>query len=64
MALLETRDDVKAMLAMDKYIDLVIPRGSNEFVQYIMSNTKIPVMGHADGICHVYIDKRQILKWR
>ena len=57
MALLETRDDVKAMLAMDKYIDLVIPRGSNEFVQYIMNNTKIPVMGHADGICHVYIDE-------
>ncbi len=58
MALLETRDDVKAMLAMDKYIDLVIPRGSNAFVQYIMNNTKIPVMGHADGICHVYIDDK------
>ena len=62
MALLETRDDVKAMLAMDKYIDLVIPRGSNEFVQYIMNNTKIPVMGHADGICHVYIDERADLE--
>ena len=41
---------------LDEYIDLIIPRGSNEFVQYIMSNTNIPVLGHADGICHVYVD--------
>jgi len=54
--LLESREDVKAMLAMDEYIDLMIPRGSNEFVRYIMDNTNIPVLGHADGICHVYID--------
>ena len=44
------------MLSLDKAIDLIIPRGSNEFVQYIMSHTHIPVLGHADGICHVYID--------
>ncbi len=56
IALLESRDDVNEMLKMDKYIDLVIPRGSNEFVRYIMDNSKIPVMGHADGICHVYVD--------
>lgn len=55
--LLETRDDVNAMLKLDTYIDLIIPRGSNEFVQYIMNNSNIPVLGHADGICHVYIDK-------
>jgi glutamate-5-semialdehyde dehydrogenase len=56
IALLETRDDVKAMLGLDQDIDLIIPRGSNEFVRYIMDNTRIPVMGHADGICHVYVD--------
>ncbi len=54
--LLETREDVAAMLALDEYIDLIIPRGSNEFVRYIMNNTNIPVLGHADGICHVYVD--------
>ena len=55
-ALLESRQDVKDMLKLDRYIDLVIPRGSNQFVKYIMDNTRIPVLGHADGICHVYID--------
>ncbi len=45
------------MLGLDEYIDLIIPRGSNEFVQHIMQNTNIPVLGHADGICHVYIDR-------
>lgn len=54
--LLQTRQDVAEMLAQDEYIDLIIPRGSNEFVRYIMNNTNIPVLGHADGICHVYVD--------
>ena len=58
LGLLETRSDVAEMLSMDKYIDLIVPRGSNEFVQYIMSNTNIAVLGHADGICHVYIDNQ------
>ena len=56
LGLLETRADVAAMLALDKDIDLIIPRGSNEFVRHIMTHTTIPVLGHADGICHVYID--------
>lgn len=55
--LLETRSDVNEMLKLDEYIDLLIPRGSNEFVKYIMSNSNIPVMGHADGICHCYVDE-------
>ncbi|MCK5173613.1 MAG: glutamate-5-semialdehyde dehydrogenase, partial [Planctomycetes bacterium] len=58
LGLLETRSDVAEMLSMDKYIDLIVPRGSNEFVKYIMDNTNIAVMGHADGICHVYIDSQ------
>lgn len=57
LALLETRSDVNEMLKMDRYIDLIIPRGSNEFVRYIMDNSRIPVMGHADGICHCYVDE-------
>lgn len=57
MGLLETREDVADMLKCDEYIDLLIPRGSNEFVKYIMDNTNIAVLGHADGICHVYIDQ-------
>lgn len=55
--LLETRSDVNEMLKMDEYIDLIIPRGSNEFVKFIMDNSRIPVMGHADGICHCYADE-------
>ncbi|PQQ66977.1 glutamate-5-semialdehyde dehydrogenase [Acetivibrio saccincola] len=57
ICLLETREDVNEMLKMDEFIDLIIPRGSNEFVRYIMDNSRIPVMGHADGICHCYIDE-------
>ena len=56
MALLERREEVRALLDEHEQIDLIIPRGGNEFVQYIMNNTNIPVMGHADGICHVYVD--------
>ena len=57
MMLAETHDDIDNLLACHESIDLLIPRGSNEFVQHIMNNTKIPVMGHADGICHIYVDK-------
>ncbi len=55
-ALLETRDDVNEMLSQDDSIDLLIPRGSNAFVRYIMDHTRIPVMGHAEGLCHTYVD--------
>ncbi len=55
--LIFSRTDVKEMLEADKYINLIIPRGSNNLVQYVKSNTKIPVLGHADGICHIYIDE-------
>ena len=58
LGLLQTRDDVNAMLKLDDCIDLIIPRGSNEFVKYIMNNTNIAVLGHADGICHVYVDAK------
>ena len=57
LQLLETRSEVSEMLKLHEYIDLIIPRGSNEFVRYIMNNSNIPVLGHADGICHLYIDK-------
>ncbi|MBT6340526.1 MAG: glutamate-5-semialdehyde dehydrogenase [Desulfobacula sp.] len=57
LGLLESRSDVNQMLKLEKSIDLIIPRGSNEFVRYIMDNTVIPVLGHADGICHLYIDR-------
>ncbi|MCR5265790.1 MAG: glutamate-5-semialdehyde dehydrogenase [Cyanobacteria bacterium RUI128] len=52
-----TRDDVGEMLKADKYIDLIIPRGGNSLVKFIKENTKIPVLGHADGICHIYVDE-------
>jgi len=52
-----SRDDVDEMLKQDKYIDLIIPRGGNNLVQYIKENTKIPVLGHADGICHIFVDE-------
>lgn len=57
IALAETREDVQNMLTLDHLIDLLIPRGSNQFVSEIMRKSSIPVLGHADGICHVYLDK-------
>jgi len=53
--LVESREDVKKMLELDRQIDLLIPRGSNQFVRYIMDNTNIPVLGHADGVTHLYV---------
>lgn len=53
---IEAREDVDALLEMDESIDLLMPRGSSEFVAYIQDNTSIPVLGHTEGICHVYVD--------
>ncbi|MCR5324472.1 MAG: glutamate-5-semialdehyde dehydrogenase [Lachnospiraceae bacterium] len=53
----EERSEISELLECDEYVDLLIPRGSNAFVRYIMDNTRITVMGHADGVCHVYVDK-------
>lgn len=52
-----TRDDVAQMLKQDKFIDLIIPRGGNKLVQFVKENTNIPVLGHADGICHIFVDE-------
>lgn len=57
ISLVYTREDVSQMLKLDKYFDLIIPRGSNSLVRYIKENTKIAVLGHSDGICHIYIDE-------
>ena len=52
-----SRDDIGEMLKCDKYINLIIPRGGNKLVKFIKENTKIPVLGHADGICHIFVDE-------
>lgn len=54
--LIEAREDVDRMLGMDDSIDLLMPRGSSEFVSYIQDNTSIPVLGHTEGVCHVFVD--------
>lgn len=57
-----SREDVAKMLEMNDYIDLIIPRGGNSLVKFIQENTKTPVLGHADGICHIFVDKNADLK--
>jgi glutamate-5-semialdehyde dehydrogenase len=56
--LLTTREEILELLQLDKYVDLIIPRGSNAFVKFVQDNTRIPVLGHADGICHIYVDEK------
>ena len=51
------RQAVYELIRLPEYIDLVIPRGSNEFVQFLMRESEVPVLGHADGICHIYVDE-------
>jgi len=55
--LIEAHEEVDALLEMDDKVDLLMPRGSSEFVSYIQNNTQIPVLGHTEGICHVYVDE-------
>jgi len=62
ICLLTSRKDSMAMLNLEKYINLIIPRGSNELVKFIQDNTRIPVLGHADGICHLFIDNEANLE--
>ncbi len=54
--LLTTREETVELLKLDRWVDLIIPRGSNSFVRFVQDNTRIPVLGHADGICHLYVD--------
>jgi glutamate-5-semialdehyde dehydrogenase len=61
-ALVESREDVAALLGAEGLVDLIIPRGSNELVRYVQQNTNIPVLGHAEGVCHVYVDSRADLE--
>ncbi len=60
--LIEARREVRELLGLDEYLDLLLPRGSKQFVRYIQENTRIPVLGHAEGICHVYVDEHADLK--
>lgn len=55
--LLTTREETLELLRLDAFVDLIIPRGSNSFVRFVQENTRIPVLGHADGICHLYVDQ-------
>lgn len=57
VALLTSRSETLELLKLDRQVDLIIPRGSNEFVRFVQDNTRIPVLGHAEGICHLYLDR-------
>src|SRR5262249_56833567 len=56
VTLLQSRADVMELLTLKREVDLIVPRGGKEFVEYISENSKVPVLGHGEGICHVYVD--------
>ena len=56
--LIDSRSEVMELLKLGEYVDLIVPRGSNSFVKYIQENTKIPVLGHSEGICQIYVDEK------
>jgi glutamate-5-semialdehyde dehydrogenase len=58
VALLTSREETLELLQLDSYVNLIIPRGSNRFVRFVQENTRIPVLGHAEGICHLYVDQQ------
>lgn len=60
--LIEAREDVKELLKLDEYVNLLVPRGSKKFIKYLQANTRIPVLGHVEGICHVYVDEHADLE--
>jgi glutamate-5-semialdehyde dehydrogenase len=60
--LLHTREDVRQLLSLDSLVDLIVPRGSQAFVHYIAEHSRIPVLGHGEGVCHVYVDRAADLK--
>jgi len=60
--LIEARGEVRELLKLEEHIDLLVPRGSKEFIKYIQANTRIPVLGHSEGICHIYVDEHADLK--
>ena len=60
--LLESREDIDELLAAEHLIDLIIPRGSNQLVKHVQAHSRIPVLGHAEGVCHIYIDKKADLR--
>jgi glutamate-5-semialdehyde dehydrogenase len=57
VTLLQSRADVMELLQLKREVDLIVPRGGREFVEYISANSKVPVLGHGEGICHVYVDR-------
>jgi len=60
--LIEARREVRELLKLEEHIDLLVPRGGKEFIKYIQANTRIPVLGHSEGICHIYVDEHANLK--